>query len=730
MERALQALPDSSNASERPSFKKSRSRSASPNATPRRRKLAGTSNTPFNPVLIPPSPAPPVPDPVMLIQWNCRGFGNRQKRSHLLLFIQSRGSLPAVLALQEAGGPTTSILVHKSYTAVQVDLDLTLPHDYSMVTVLPSRRRDPPIHVLNVYCPPDLPRVTFSELFYRALNTAARDPLVIVGDFNAPSLHCGYHYDKARGRKLKELISTLGLTLFTDPALRKTWGTARLTDWPAFRTQPFLPLSSPDGYSARAAHALSTQRSHTRVIQTTQAAPAMDPHLLHLWDVLRGLLRRWRRHKLNRKLKACIDALTEEAAAYAAHLSDTNWVETCAKAAGQMGSRGTWRLFRSLLDPSSTRGETQRQLRRALHGFPGTSAQLADKLRDRYLCRTVDLVGPEYQYSGCPNPELDAPFTLPDLQAVLAKMRRGTAPGCDGITVTLLVNLPDSAYLNLPHLMNSKSALLSLSSLPPPRPSLPSGPIPVVPELRVLGLFISSSLNSGSTLTCLRRTGEQVSRMIRRVSTKRGGLRGRDALRLAQAFVISWIMYAAPYLRLGRHHEAQLDAVIRSVHKRALDLPVSTSNRPFAALEVHNSYSELREAHLVNQLGRLSQTSPGRRLLARLALQPILPPAPPDRIPDSWRQKLSALSLMLNSNGGAGAADGLRERALDSGVEQRLQIREWNTICAAGARRKRKFYPSGAKLPRIPCVLSFPSAVCSQYRRTDHLSFQRRSPAS
>ncbi|KAH7945698.1 hypothetical protein HPB49_014324 [Dermacentor silvarum] len=47
-------------------FKKSRSRSASPNATPRRRKLVGTANTPFNPVLIPPSPAPPVPDPVLV----------------------------------------------------------------------------------------------------------------------------------------------------------------------------------------------------------------------------------------------------------------------------------------------------------------------------------------------------------------------------------------------------------------------------------------------------------------------------------------------------------------------------------------------------------------------------------------------------------------------------------------------------------------------------------------
>ncbi|KAH7944769.1 hypothetical protein HPB49_000404 [Dermacentor silvarum] len=290
--------------------------------------------------------------------------------------------------------------------------------------------------------------------------TAARDPLVIVEDFNAPSLHWGYHCEKARGRKLKERISTLGLTLLTDPACP---------------TRPSLPLSSPDGYSAWAAHALSTQRSHTRVIQTTQAAPAVDPHLLHLWDARRGLLHHWRRHKLNRKLKAGIAALTEEA-------SDGFQVDV-APLSEPSGS-----LFHARVNTTTTAPR---------------SARLADKLRDRYLCRMVDLVEPEYQYSGRPNPELDAPFTLPDLQAALAKIRRGTARGHDCITVTLLANLPDSAYLSLLHLMNSqrlqqtastvdtyatscglecappKSARLSLSSLPPPRLSLPSGPIPV-----------------------------------------------------------------------------------------------------------------------------------------------------------------------------------------------------------------------------------------------------------
>ncbi|KAH8032950.1 hypothetical protein HPB51_004141 [Rhipicephalus microplus] len=48
---------------------------------------------------------------------------------------------------------------------------------------------------------------------------------------------------------------------------------------------------------------------------------------------------------------------------------------------------------------------------------------------------------------------------------------------------------------------------------------------------------------------------------------------------------------------------------------------------------------------------------------------------------------------MLNSNGGVGAADRLRERALDSGVEQILQIRHRNTTRPAGARRKLLRYP-------------------------------------
>ncbi|KAH7983711.1 hypothetical protein HPB52_013802 [Rhipicephalus sanguineus] len=329
------------------------------------------------------------------------------------------------------GGTTTSLLVHKAYTAIQIDLDLHLPYDYCMVSVLPQRRGQPSIHILNVYCPPHLSRVSFTQLFHQALCTAARQPLVIVGDFNAPSPHWGYHYENTRGRQLKELISSLSLTLLTDPAhptrsgnsvsrdtcpdlsltrnirdatwenldetlgsdhfllriaftprqkMRHHWGQARLTDWTKLRSQPFPLIPNSGEYAAWASHALHTQRAHTQTLATTNVTPAIDPHLRHLWDARRGIIRRWRRNELN-----------------------------------------------------------------------------------------------------------------------------------------------------------------------------------LVQDLRILMLHLLSSLDPQGTISSLRRTSEQVSRMIRRVSTKRGGLRGSQSLRLAQAFVTSRVLYAPPYLRLRRHHEHQLD---------------------------------------------------------------------------------------------------------------------------------------------------------------------------
>lgn len=186
----------------------------------------------------------------------------------------------------------------------------------------------------------------------------------------------------------------------------------------------------------------------------------------------------------------------------------------------------------------------------------------------------------------------------------------------------------------------AKSALLSLSRLPPSHIFLSSGPVPSVENIRILGLHLTSSLDPKGTIAGLRLTSEQVSRMIRRVSSKRGGPRGSQSLRLAHAFVTSRVLCASPYLRLRRRHKHQLDVLLRPVYERALDLPIATSNSRFAALGVHNTFAEMREAHRVNQMNRLSQTPSGRRLLHRICLNPISDQDPLQAVPELWRQKL------------------------------------------------------------------------------------------
>lgn len=114
--------------------------------------------------------------------------------------------------------PSSCIRVHKCYTANQVDLELNSEYSYVMVTLLPLKKQNAPLHILNIYCSAKFKNVTFAALFSRALKAAGRDPLVIVGDFNAHSTLWGYVREEKRRSKVAELAPTLGLTLHTDPA--------------------------------------------------------------------------------------------------------------------------------------------------------------------------------------------------------------------------------------------------------------------------------------------------------------------------------------------------------------------------------------------------------------------------------------------------------------------------------------------------------------------------------
>ncbi|XP_037561044.1 uncharacterized protein LOC119440182 [Dermacentor silvarum] len=178
--------------------------------------------------------------------------------------------------------------------------------------------------------------------------------------------------------------------------------------------------------------------------------------------------------------------------------------------------------------------------------------------------------------------------------------------------------------------------------------SIHSGPINEAQEIRVLGLHINKHRRVETTLQKLRKVGEQVGRMVRRVSNKRGGLKSKDALRLAQAFVTSRILYATPYLYLRKHDEDFLEVTLRKIIKRALDLPISTSNARLLALGVVNTYRELREAHLTNQYTRLAQTPPGRRLLDGLHIRHEFHTQERVRVPEHWKYAIYVRPLPTN----------------------------------------------------------------------------------
>ncbi|KAH7977237.1 hypothetical protein HPB49_000079 [Dermacentor silvarum] len=108
--------------------------------------------------------------------------------------------------------------------------------------------------------------------------------------------------------------------------------------------------------------------------------------------------------------------------------------------------------------------------------------------------------------------------------------------------------------------------------------SLDGTPLPLVSTLRILGLFLQSNGKHTILITRLTNTEDKVNSLIR------------------QAYKSS-----------------------------ALSLPTSTSTARLLSMGVHNSLTELTEAHRTAQLLRLSRTRPGRALLSTLKLSPLTP---------------------------------------------------------------------------------------------------------
>ncbi|KAG0410820.1 hypothetical protein HPB47_012055 [Ixodes persulcatus] len=138
------------------------------------------------------------------------------------------------------------------------------------------------------------------------------------------------------------------------------------------------------------------------------------------------------------------------------------------------------------------------------------------------------------------------------------------------------------------------------------------GPVPRVDALRVLGLFVQEKAGNSVMLGKIQGKVASALRMIQRVTSRRKGIREAGVMRMVQAFVLSHIMYVAPYLRWRAGEKNKLDAMVRRAYKSALGLYAFTSTKKLEMLGVHNTIGEIVEAHRASQIQRLERTAAGR----------------------------------------------------------------------------------------------------------------------
>ncbi|XP_037564850.1 uncharacterized protein LOC119444539 [Dermacentor silvarum] len=241
-------------------------------------------------------------------------------------------------------------------------------------------------------------------------------------------------------------------TSISSSKIRRHLGAAHITDWPKFRNAPVPsgPIQSIHVWSEDIRQAYKTA---TETIHRTPEAPEVDRHLLKLWEKRSRLVGRWKRQRLNRSLRLRIAQLTEGAQTYATNLAQQNWQQFCESLRGTLGTSRTWAILRNLIDPSKSKSESTRTLKRIAHLFPGDNVALLLALRDKYI-GTSTAPPCSATYQGEENPALDAPISEAEVYAAVRSCTRNTTAGADKINNAMIRNLSKAQIRDLTKYLN------------------------------------------------------------------------------------------------------------------------------------------------------------------------------------------------------------------------------------------------------------------------------------
>ncbi|KAH7943512.1 hypothetical protein HPB52_009168 [Rhipicephalus sanguineus] len=173
--------------------------------------------------------------------------------------------------------------------------------------------------VANVYSSPRERKADFTPIISHAMNSATRgDRVILLGDFNAWHTEWGYKRDSAKGTSLLKATQAHDLILVTQPDWETAWLEARLLTYVSKFRECQTDVQDLNTIKDWTTYLREAADQATKRIQTTPKNPAIDNHLLHLWEARRSLTKRWKKQRHNRKLRERIAQLTEAANAHIA----------------------------------------------------------------------------------------------------------------------------------------------------------------------------------------------------------------------------------------------------------------------------------------------------------------------------------------------------------------------------------------------------------------------------
>ncbi|XP_065281367.1 uncharacterized protein [Dermacentor albipictus] len=197
------------------------------------------------------------------------------------------------------------------------------------------------------------------------------------------------------------------------------------------------------------AHITGKVKEATKIIETDEQVDKVDGRFAHLFEAKQSILNRWKKQRLNRRLRKKVAELNRVIEAHCRLLCTQQWNEIFNAADGQMHCGKTWNLMRHLLDETKTKSHQRDRLTKIIQRAvkENGETEVIRRIESKYLPVTPTERHPEYGSQA--NEKLDRDISVEEVRAALLELNSKSAAGPDQMSNRALKNLSDVAIENL-----------------------------------------------------------------------------------------------------------------------------------------------------------------------------------------------------------------------------------------------------------------------------------------